>query len=596
VPEQVTFVQLAPVSTRGGDFSTLLDANDQPISESLLEARAAALIATLHDVQPDILITELFPFGRRVLADEFVALLREARKLRQRPLVLSSIRDILVAPAKAGRVAETAGRLGEFYDAVLVHGDPSLASLDLSWPVDDRLRLLLRYTGYVDEAHSPVAAAQRAGIVVSGGSSGTSLPLYRAALEAARFLDDRSWRILVGQGVGGEAFRALEQDAPSNVVIERTRADFRQLLAAAELSVSQSGYNTCVDILRSGVRSILVPFEAGRETEQRLRAGCLQRAGHAEVLREELLDGRSLAEAVAATMRNPLPPPPSFRLDGARETVRIAEELSLPRPALGRASVDWTPFESALGYARDRGYEPVLWWRDDDAVEATPQLDRLLRQVRAAKADIALAVVPTHARKSLADRLGEESGACVLVHGYAHVNHASAGEKKAEFGPGRDVAGMAAETRAGLQELEKTFRDNLLRVFVPPWNRVARPLVPLLAEVGYTGLSTFRDRLSAHPAPGLLQINTHVDPIDWHGGRGLQNVSAVVAAFADALRTRGNFEGPIEPIGFLTHHLVHDKAVWSFCEELLAFMARNNLHFAPVRKLFCDKIGNVVEP
>ena len=42
-------------------------------------------------------------------------------------------------------------------------------------------------------------------------------------------------------------------------------------------------------------------------------------------------------------------------------------------------------------------------------------------------------------------------------------------------------------------------------------------------------------------------------------------------------------------------NLVHDEAIWSFCEELLAFMAQKKLHFAPVRKLFCDKTGNVVE-
>jgi hypothetical protein len=50
-----------------------------------------------------------------------------------------------------------------------------------------------------------------------------------------------------------------------------------------------------------------------------------------------------------------------------------------------------------------------------------------------------------------------------------------------------------------------------------------------------------------------------------------------------------------EPIGFLTHHLVHDERVWGFCEELLLFLARKGLQFALARKLFCNKSGNVVE-
>ena len=181
VPPNVSFVQLPPVKTQGTDFSALLDASNLPVTTALRQARVAALAAALRSARPHILITELFPFGRRGLAEEFTGLLREAHRMRPRPLILSSIRDILVAPAKPGRIAETAERLDEFYDAVLVHGDPALAPLDLSWPVDERLRPLLRYTGDVDEA-PVVDVAQRSGIVVSGGSSAASLPLYRAAI------------------------------------------------------------------------------------------------------------------------------------------------------------------------------------------------------------------------------------------------------------------------------------------------------------------------------------------------------------------------------------------------------------------------------
>ena len=591
----VSFVQLPPVKTQGTDFSTLLDANNQPVTTAFLQVRSAALVTALRRARPHILITELFPFGRRGLADEFKALLREAHRMRPRPLILSSIRDILVAPAKPGRIAETGERLGEFYDAVLVHGDPTLAPLDLSWPVDERLRPMLRYTGYVDEAAPMVDVAQRAGIVVSGGSSAASLPLYRAALEASRIVSGTSWRVLVGRGIDDDTVHALRHDAPPHVSVERARPDFRQLLAGAELSVSQAGYNTCVDLLRAGVRAVLVPFEAGRETEQRLRAECLRRSGRAQILPEDALDGPSLAEAVTALLRKPAPPPASVALDGARESVRIAEELSLSRPALLRAGVDWTLLDTALQGARDRDREPVLWWRDDDAAEATPQLDRLLGLADAFDAGLGIAAVPSRVQTSLVERLREEPRASILVHGYAHANHAPQSDKKAEFGPAREVAVMEGEAREGLRHLEAVFGDSVLRVFVPPWNRISPALVRRLPEAGYVGLSTFRDRPSAHPAPGLLQVNTHVDPIDWHGTRSLAQVPALVAALADAVRSRAVQRGPMEPVGLLTHHLVHDEAIWSFCEELLVFLAQKKLRFALVRKLFCDKIGNVVE-
>src|SRR5205085_5476000 len=121
--------------------------------------------------------------------------------------VAASVRDILVAPENPGRVEEAHRRLQTYYDAVLVHGDPALAPLELSWPLDEQSRRLVHYTGYVDQDGEAIDWHHRrrgTEIVVSGGSSAASLPLYRATIEAARALKDRPWRILVGAGVAEE--------------------------------------------------------------------------------------------------------------------------------------------------------------------------------------------------------------------------------------------------------------------------------------------------------------------------------------------------------------------------------------------------------
>ena len=576
-PDNVAFVQLPPVQIRGTDFRKLLDEQGTPITAKVAEARGAILHETIGRAQPDVLITELFPFGRRVLAEEFLAVLHQAHAMRPRPLVLSSIRDILVAP-KRERIAETAARIDEFYDAVLVHGDPALAPLDLSWPVDETFRKIIHYTGYVDEEAAAPEQVDRAGIVVSGGSSAASLPLYRAALEAARIVAHKNWHILIGRGIDDVAFETLSRAAPAHAKVERARPDFRRLLAAAELSISQAGYNTCVDLLRSGPRAILVPFELDRETEQRLRAESLQRNGLAQILPETRLTGHALAASVAFALEEPLPPRSSVAVNGAQETVRIADALAVARPALLPTPVDWSEVNDALAISRDSGREPVLWWRDDDAVRATPQFNRLLQLAARFEAAIAIAVVPSRAEPDLAERLLDEDRASILVHGYSHLNHAPAGQKKAEFGPGRDNAVMAVEAGRGLQDLSRYFDDRLLPVFVPPWNRIAPELVPRLTLAGYTGLSTFRDRPVAQPVPGLTQINTHVDPIDWRGGRSLADIRTLTAALANAIRSRVGDAAP-EPVGFLTHHQVHDEAIWRFCEEFLDFMARKNLRF-----------------
>jgi len=593
---QVRLVQLPPIRTVGTDFRTLLDETGAPASADRLTARRDLLLRTLDAARPQVVFTELFPFGRRVLAAEFEALLEAARALTPRPLVVASIRDILVAPSKPERLDETRRRLARFYDAVLMHGDPALVPLEASWPVDDALQAMLQVTGYVDESPETVASGSRSGIVVSGGSSATSLPVYRAALEAARLITDRPWHILVGRGVAEADIETLRRQAPPHATVERARPDFRALLGTAELSVSQAGYNTCVDLLRARVRAVLVPFEAGRETEQRLRAERLRSLGIAEIVPEADLSGETLAEAI----RRRLAAPPSgllpVSLDGARRSVAIVEGLVPSAPAL-HGKLDWSPLDKALARSRDQGLPIRFWWRDDDAVAATPQLDRLLELANRYEAGIALACIPAHLQPSLVERLRGEDRAFALVHGFSHTNHAPPGDKKAEFGPRRPVQTMAQEAADALAQARTQLGERLLPVFVPPWNRIAPTLVPALPRLGYRALSTFRDRRAARTAEGLVIVNTHVDPIDWHGTRSLLDPDGLVRNLADAVKRRLSGDADaLEPVGFLTHHLVHDEKVWTFCENLLVYLSRNNAIFASIGGLPYDKIGITADP
>ncbi|WP_201830529.1 glycosyltransferase [Microvirga zambiensis] len=578
-PGAASFVQLPSVRTLGTNFTTLLDDDSKPVDETYLAKRRAILLDTLNSLRPDILITELFPFGRRVLAKEFMALLDAARAMSPRPRILCSLRDILVASSKPERIAQAHERVLGYYDAVLVHGDPDLVPIEDSWPLDERIRPLVRYTGYVDESEAPIPERARLGIVVSGGSSAASLPLYRAAIAAAHGIADRPWRVLVGKGVSEAEFQSLRENAPAHVAIEWARPDFRTLLACAELSISQAGYNTVVDLLRCNVQPILVPFEAGQETEQRLRAEHLQKLGLARIVPEAELSPETLAGAIRNALASRLSAPLSISLDGARRSVEIAENLVGFAPH-HRLEIDWSPLDRALKHAADRGCPIRFWWRDDDAVADTPQLDRLLALARRYEAGLGLAVIPAGLEDSLASRLAAEEKAFALVHGLDHANHASVSEKKAEFGGHRPLATMAADIERALHLTRERLGQKLLPVFVPPWNRISPDLLPRLAQLGFTGLSTFAERESAFPAAGLLQINTHVDPVDWHGTRSLADPAEIVARLAAAVERRvaGEADGG-EPIGFLTHHLIHDDVIWSLCERLIARLAARGIRF-----------------
>jgi hypothetical protein len=75
--------------------------------------------------------------------------------------------------------------------------------------------------------------------------------------------------------------------------------------------------------------------------------------------------------------------------------------------------------------------------------------------------------------------------------------------------------------------------------------------------------------------PGLVQVNTHVDPIAWRGGGGALSVDAISARLVAAIMARvDGTADATEPIGLLTHHLVHDEAIWHTVESLLERLSR----------------------
>ncbi len=239
----------------------------------------------------------------------------------------------------------------------------------------------------------------------------------------------------------------------------------------------------------------------------------------------------------------------------------------------------WADLERELDAWAAAGRRATLWWRDDDATDACEALDRQLELAATAAArplPIALAVIPTRASDRLVGRLEATSSASVLLHGYAHVNHAPPDAKKAEFGHHRPVESMLAEIAAGHDRLIGSFGRRALPVLVPPWNRLAAGLVNHLGSVGLTGVSAFGPRAAKRPAPGVTEANTHIDVIDWHNGRGFVGAKAAlgIAVAHLAERREGNVD-PDEPTGLLTHHLAQDAQTATF---LATFLARTATH------------------
>ncbi|HET7095740.1 MAG TPA: glycosyltransferase, partial [Casimicrobiaceae bacterium] len=493
------------------------------------------------------------------------------------------------------RERETLDLARSAFDAVLVHGDRRFIRLDASFSLASELGIPVHYTGFVapSQPASPTRASWRGEIVVSGGGGAVGFRLMRAAIDARARSRERAarWRFLVGTNAADEELATLSRDANPNVVVERARPDFPELLAQASISVSQAGYNTVLDVMRSGARAVLVPFAENGETEQRMRADRLRERDLAVVVDEAAISGLSLAAAIDAAAAKKDWGVWDFDCDGAARSAAIIVEMMAHQhagarkhgrvrcvdnvPPAHRGNTEarmssWKSLDAELARWRSGGRCATFWCRDDDASRDSAALKRLLEIAESAALPIALATIPVVLERSLVAALAQTRFATVVQHGYAHQNHAPPMERKMELGSHRATEETIRELGRGSRILKGSFGERFVPVLVPPWNRIAAPIVAKLPDAGFRGLSTLGPRKTRWAAEGLLQCNSHVDLIDWRHSRAFIGSDAAIDCAVTHLRARREGAADAdEPTGILTHHLDMQSAGWDFFAELV---------------------------
>ena len=326
----VKLIQLPPVHAMEDDFTTLLAEDGTEVDDSWRARRAEAVLKEFQKIRPDLLVIELFPFGRRQMRFELLPLLRAAREVQPRPIVVSSIRDILVGQHRPQRAEKVCAYLESYFDHVLVHGDPNFVRLDTTFPRTDKIEDILTYTGYVVDqtaGSGPEHAAQE--VLVSAGSGATGQRIFEVALACRPLTDlrDLTWRFLVGSRGKIQALQAQLDKAETGIIIEPARSDFPVLLENCALSISQGGYNTIVETLQTRAPSVIVPFAADGESEQALRANLLAKRNLIETVSEAELSPVTLAAAVNSAFRTGRKDS-GIDLSGAEVTARLLDEWS----------------------------------------------------------------------------------------------------------------------------------------------------------------------------------------------------------------------------------------------------------------------------
>lgn len=587
LPDFVELIQLPPI--RSDEHLKHIRSIDNIRNiDTIKLQRQAHLMTAFEAFRPHIMLIELFPFGRPQFAYELLPVLARNRVAAHPARVVCSVRDILVKKSSPelheAKVCEVINR---YFDQVLIHSDPDFQRLDDSFSRVADLKAPLCYTGYVaqpvrENDTSQYNARVEGGcdklLVASIGGGRIGHALLEAAIKASTVLHPTlPHRLFIFTGPYMEQRhydRLLASNiSQSHITLERFTQNFVNVLAEADLSISMAGYNTCMNILQTGVRALVLPFSWGGNDEQARRAAKLQARGLLEILNEDDLDPQRLARKIRFALDRPRQHG-TLRLqtDGARTTAYLLDKVySQPRiPArvergrqISRELVSC--LKKALTQVEMQGRELDLFLRDDDVYTEEDTLKRLSELVLIHDMPINLEVVPARLTDAGINMLNIYKGFNRNLmefhqHGWRHANHEETG-RKCEFGPGRTYAEQYRDIARGKHLLETTFGECFFPAFTPPWNRCSETTFQVLDDLSFPVLSKDKGDV---PVMGyrFREVSTSIDILRWKGGVTLKPDREIVTGLIEQFDDN-------QPIGILLHHEVMDENAFGLVDELI---------------------------
>jgi len=149
LPSSIAVVNLPPIKS-DAEFREIRAADGSRDLEEIKEERRRRILAEFARFRPQVLIIELFPFGRRKFAFELIPLLERISAGGRATKVVCSLRDILVSRRDQARFEDRVCNLmNRYFDLLLVHADPRFQRLEETFPSARRIECPIRYTGFV---------------------------------------------------------------------------------------------------------------------------------------------------------------------------------------------------------------------------------------------------------------------------------------------------------------------------------------------------------------------------------------------------------------------------------------------------------------
>ena len=311
-------------------------------------------LSAIH-FKPDLLLVDKKPTG---LGGELGATLDYLQGNLPNSKCVLLLRDILDAPEKTvdewvrWRYYQT---IQTYYDQILVVGMQAVFDVVQEYRLPAAIAHKVRYCGYIHKraAGQEVEQAEDGNyatppiqpdlkstdrlvlVTPGGGEDGYSLVnTYLAGLKSlAEHPSDLSFHSLI---LCGPEMPLAQQSQLQQLAAECSGVTFRSFtnhllsyLAAADVVVAMSGYNTVTEILALRKQAVVVPRTQPSQ-EQLIRATRFAQRGWVTMLHPDKLKGRSLLRAVVTKLANPSCSPSGIDFNGLPQICRYLSELLSP--------------------------------------------------------------------------------------------------------------------------------------------------------------------------------------------------------------------------------------------------------------------------
>ncbi|WP_026102502.1 glycosyltransferase family protein [Pleurocapsa sp. PCC 7319] len=335
-PPEIEVVNIPALKT-DTEFDKLQSVDNDLTLEQVKTTRKEILLSVCDRFKPDILIVELFPFGRKRFDFELIPLLQKAKA--RKTIVVSSVRDILVTKQnQQEHELRVCNLIDQYFDLVLVHGDPNFIKLEQSFSKINTLKCPVYYTGYVSQPVSQNNVLDKEFfpdkplILVSVGGGRFGHGLLKCVAQTAPLLKEsipHDIKIFTGPFCPLSLFQRLlkETNNQDNISVELYSSNLLNYMQQADLSISMSGYNTTMNILSTGVKAMMMAFQGNKDQEQETRVKKLASLGRVKMIQNQDLEPEKFTQDIIDYLQHK-PAQLNLNLDGAKNTASYLSQIS----------------------------------------------------------------------------------------------------------------------------------------------------------------------------------------------------------------------------------------------------------------------------